>query len=107
MLRQAAGTFEALGIEPWAQAARRELRASGETLRRPTEVRERLTPQEMQIAQLAADGLSNRDIAARLFVSPRTISTHLYNVYPKLGVRSRAELAAALAGGAQNLRHLT
>jgi DNA-binding NarL/FixJ family response regulator len=63
------------------------------------EARDQLTAQELQIAQLAlaADGLSNREIGQRLFLSHRTISTHLYRVFPKLGITSRAELNAALA----------
>ena len=56
-----------------------------------------LTPQELQIAQLAADGLSNREIGQRLYLSHRTVSTHLYRVFPKLEITSRAELNAALA----------
>ena len=54
----------------------------------------RLTPQELQITELAADGLSNRDIAARLYLSPRTVAYHLYKAYPKLGISSRGQLAA-------------
>ncbi len=61
------------------------------------EARDELTAQELQIAQLAAEGLSNREIGQRLFLSHRTISTHLYRVFPKLGITSRAELGAALA----------
>ena len=61
------------------------------------EARDQLTAQELQIAQLAAQGLSNREIGQRLFLSHRTISTHLYRVFPKLGITSRAELSAALA----------
>ena len=61
------------------------------------EARDQLTPQELQIAQLAAVGLSNREIGQRLFLSHRTISTHLYRIFPKLGITSRAELGAALA----------
>ncbi|MFY1634174.1 ATP-binding protein [Solwaraspora sp. WMMB335] len=95
-LRSAAGTFDALGARAWAERARRELRASGESLRRPADGLDRLTPQELQIAQLAAAGLSNREIAEQLFVSPRTVTTHLYRIYPKVGVRSRVELARAL-----------
>ena len=65
------------------------------------EARDQLTAQELQIAQLAAYGLWNREIGQRLYLSHRTISTHLYRVFPKLGVTSRAELGAALASGAQ------
>ncbi|WP_200216063.1 helix-turn-helix transcriptional regulator [Micromonospora coerulea] len=97
MLRSAADTFDALGARPWADRAQRELRASGETRRRPADGIDQLTPQELQVARLVAQGLSNRDIAGRLFVSPRTVSTHLYRIYPKLGVASRASLAAVMA----------
>ena len=87
-----------LGANGGAEHARRELRASGErSRRRVPEARDQLTAQELQIAQLAADGLSNREIGRRLYLSHRTISTHLYRVFPKLGITSRAELSAALA----------
>ena len=98
VLRAARDTFDALGCQRWSEHARRELRASGErSRRRVPEARDQLTAQELQIAQLAAQGLSNRDIGQRLFLSPRTISTHLYRVFPKLGITSRGELGAALA----------
>ncbi|WP_328474168.1 LuxR C-terminal-related transcriptional regulator [Actinoplanes sp. NBC_00393] len=93
LLRAAAATFDALGATAWADRSRAELRASGESLRRPTDTTAELTPQETQIARLAAEGLSNREIAERLFLSPRTVTTHLSRIYPKLGIRSRAELA--------------
>jgi ATP/maltotriose-dependent transcriptional regulator MalT len=97
-LRAARDTFDALGCAPWSEQARRELRASGErSRRRVPEARDQLTPQELQIAQLAAAGLSNREIGQRLYLSHRTISTHLYRVFPKLGVTSRGELTTALA----------
>jgi DNA-binding CsgD family transcriptional regulator len=97
VLRAARDTFDALGCATWGEQARRELRASGErSRRRVPEARDQLTAQELQIAQLAADGLSNREIGERLFLSHRTISTHLYRVFPKLGITSRAELNAAL-----------
>ncbi len=99
-LRGAAATFDALGTAPWADRAREELRASGESVRRPDDAADALTPQELQIAQLAADGLSNREVAERLYLSPRTVSTHLYRIFPKLGVGSRGELARALSGSA-------
>jgi DNA-binding CsgD family transcriptional regulator len=98
VLRAARDTFDALGCAPWAEQARRELRASGEhSRRRVPEARDQLTAQELQIAQLAAQGLSNREIGQQLFLSHRTISTHLYRVFPKLGITSRAELGPALA----------
>jgi DNA-binding CsgD family transcriptional regulator len=96
-LRSAVDGFEAMGAVPWAERARHELRASGETVRqRAPERREDLSPQETQIAHLAADGLTNREIGERLFLSHRTIGSHLYRTFPKLGIRSRSELAAAL-----------
>ncbi len=85
-------------MTPWAERARRELRATGETVRAAEDRTGRLTAQELQIAQLAARGLSNQEIARRLYVSPRTVSTHLYRIYPKVGVRSRSGLAGALSG---------
>lgn len=96
-LRQAAETFDALGQMSRAVQARRELRASGETARRRTpESWAQLTPQELQVAQLAAEGLSNKEIAERLYLSTRTVGTHLYRLFPKLGITSRAELRDAL-----------
>lgn len=94
-LRAAADTFEELGAGPWAERARAELRATGETRSAglaPDQLAE-LTPQELQVVRLAAAGLSNRDIAAQLFLSPRTVGYHLYKAFPKLGVASRAQLA--------------
>jgi DNA-binding CsgD family transcriptional regulator len=94
-LRAALETFEDLGAEPWAERARAELRASGETARRrDASAVPELTPQELQVATLVRQGMSNRDAAAQLFLSPRTIDFHLRNVFAKLGVASRTELAA-------------
>jgi DNA-binding CsgD family transcriptional regulator len=96
-LRAAANGFDAIGGMPWGERARQELRASGETIRSPSrDRRDELSPQEMQIAQLAGRGLTNREIAARLFVSHRTVGSHLYRIFPKLGISSRAALSAAL-----------
>jgi DNA-binding CsgD family transcriptional regulator len=96
-LRTARDTFDALGCAAWSDRARRELRASGESSRRrDPEARDQLTAQELQIAQLAAEGLTNREIGQRLYLSHRTIATHLYRVFPKLGITARTELAAAL-----------
>jgi len=101
-LREARDIFDAIGASTWGDHARSELRASGEhSRRRVVEARDQLTAQELQIAQLAATGLSNREIGQRLYLSHRTISTHLYRVFPKLGITSRAELSAALAPGAE------
>jgi DNA-binding CsgD family transcriptional regulator len=94
-LRMAAARFELLNASPWAERARQELRGSGETLRaRGPSVLEQLTPQEFQVSLLAVDGATNQEIASRLFLSPRTVESHLGNVYRKLGLRSKAELAA-------------
>jgi DNA-binding CsgD family transcriptional regulator/tetratricopeptide (TPR) repeat protein len=100
LLRSARDTFDSLGAQPWAEAARAELRAAGESSgTRVTAARERLSPQELQIAALAAEGLTNREIAERLFLSHRTVGSHLYRIYPKLGVTRRAQLAGALRSG--------
>ncbi len=97
VLRAARDIFDALGCEPWSEQARRELRASGErSRRRVPAARSADGAQELQIARLAAEGLSNRDIGQRLYLSHRTISTHQYRVFPKLGITSRGELAAVL-----------
>jgi DNA-binding CsgD family transcriptional regulator len=93
-LRAALEVFLDLRAEPWAERAGQELRASGETARkRDVATAGDLTPQERQAALLVRSGLANREIAARLFLSPRTVEYHLSNVYQKLGVRSRGELA--------------
>jgi DNA-binding CsgD family transcriptional regulator len=97
-LRTAVGTFQAIGATPWLERARQELRASGETLRRHDErLVDQLTPQELQIAQLAAEGLTNREIGDQLYLSHRTVGTHLYRLYPKLQVTSRVQLRKVLA----------
>ncbi|WP_219502873.1 helix-turn-helix transcriptional regulator [Nonomuraea ceibae] len=96
-LREALESFERLGAVPWAGRARGELQAAGGLADAPAPDRAAgLTPQERQIVQLAARGLSNKDIAAQLFLSPRTVGYHLYKAYPKLGVASRGELAAVV-----------
>ena len=96
-LREAIQVFDALGQRLYADRALRELRASGMRARRRTpEAWTELSPQELQIAQLAAEGLSNREIGQRLYLSHRTIGTHLYNVFPKLGITSRTQLRDAL-----------
>jgi DNA-binding CsgD family transcriptional regulator len=84
-------------MEAFAGRAGSELLATGEKVReRTVETRDDLTAQERQIAQLARDGLSNAEIGARLFLSPRTVEWHLRHVFSKLGIRSRRRLADAL-----------
>jgi len=96
-LRAAVSVFEALGAEQYAERACQEIRASGETARRPShETRDQLTARELQIALLAAKGLSNREIGLRLYLSHRTVGSHLYRLFPKLGIASRSQLRAAL-----------
>ena len=98
-LRAARETFDALGFRPWADQARQELRAAGESSRHaPADALEQLTPQEFQIARLAAEGLSNRAIGHQLFLSHRTVGSHLYRIFPKLGITSRFQLREALTG---------
>ena len=92
-LRAARDSFDALGAVIWSERARQELRAAGETSRRREPgLLEQLSTQELQVAQMAADGLSNREIGQKLYLSHRTISSHLYRAYPKLGITSRAQL---------------
>ena len=97
-LRSSMALFDTLGAARWGARAREELRATGESVgrRRPSDAREHLTAQELQIALLAAQGLSNREIAERLFVSHRTIGSHLYHIFPKLGITARHQLRDAL-----------
>ena len=98
-LRRAHESFVTIGMEAFAERAQGELLATGEKVRtRTAETRDELTPQERQIARLARDGLSNPEIGARLFLSPRTVEWHLRKVFAKLGIHSRHELANALPG---------
>jgi DNA-binding CsgD family transcriptional regulator len=99
-LREALEAFEGLGTGPWAHRARGELSATGESARRrDASTIDDLTPQELRIAQLVAAGASNRDAAAQLFVSPKTVEYHLRKVFLKLGVSSRVELARVPLAG--------
>jgi DNA-binding CsgD family transcriptional regulator len=92
-LHAALELFQRLGAVPWAERAEAELRATGETARRRDPIAlARLTPQELQISRLVADGQTNREIAAQLYLSPRTIDYHLRKVFTKLGIASRADL---------------
>ncbi|TDB84494.1 helix-turn-helix transcriptional regulator, partial [Actinomadura sp. 7K534] len=95
-LRSAAEIFERLRAAPWLDRTRAELRATGESgpaVPTAPDLLDRLTPQELQVVRLAASGTSSREIAAQLFLSPRTVEYHLYKAYPKLGISSRKELA--------------
>ena len=100
VLTQVLGTFRRLGARSWAQRAQAELRASGVTVAgapgEPDALGE-LTPQQRQIVRLASDGLTDREIGDRLFLSPRTVGSHLYRSYPKLGVASRHQLRDVIA----------
>jgi DNA-binding CsgD family transcriptional regulator len=101
-LRAALDGFDVLGAEPWAERARRELQATGETARRRSpDAVTTLTPQELQIARLVADGLTNKEVAAQLYLSPRTIDAHLRGVFAKLGIASRRDLRSLPALAAE------
>ncbi|GES29917.1 AAA family ATPase [Streptomyces angustmyceticus] len=95
-LRSAAATFARVGAGPWAERARQELRAAGESPQADgagaRSGEGRFTPQEVRIARLAAEGSTNKEIAARLFLSSRTVEYHLYKIFPRLGITSRREL---------------
>jgi DNA-binding CsgD family transcriptional regulator len=89
-----------MGAEPFAERTERELKATGETVRkRSIETRDELTPQEAQIARLAAERFTNAEIAAQLFLSPRTVEWHLRKVFMKLAISSRRQLRSALPDG--------
>ncbi|WP_160097401.1 helix-turn-helix domain-containing protein [Kibdelosporangium aridum] len=92
-LRTARDGFDGLGAWPLAERARAELRAAGERSDSPVaDIWDTLSPQEIQIASMVAQGLTNRDIAKVLFISHRTVGSHLYRMFPKLGITSRGEL---------------
>jgi DNA-binding CsgD family transcriptional regulator len=100
VLTEALGTFRRLGARSWAQRAQAELRACGVAVAGAPGDRDamwELTPQQQQIVRLASDGLTDREIGDRLFLSPRTVSSHLYRSYPKLGVASRHQLRDVIA----------
>jgi DNA-binding CsgD family transcriptional regulator len=101
-LRDCRDFFETQGLTPWADRARQELRASGQASapvpveRARVDRRAQLSPQELQIARLAAEGLTNQQIGERLFLSHRTVGSHLYRIFPKLDITSRMQLRDAL-----------
>jgi DNA-binding NarL/FixJ family response regulator len=95
--------FDTIGMQAFAERARRELAAAGETAgKRTMEAHDQLTPQEAQIAQLARAGLSNPEIAAQLFLSPRTVEWHLRKVFAKRQISSRLQLQRALPDGSRD-----
>ena len=96
-LTAARDCFDRLGARPWSTRANNELRASGASGRARRDAAGTLTAQEREIASLAAAGLTNKEIAVQLLISPRTVGAHLYRVFPKLGITSRAALRDALA----------
>ena len=98
-LADALATFEWLDAQPWVQRTQKELRAAGLSTAPKSDgpLQSTLTPQELEVAQLAASGLTNKQIAERLFLSHRTVGAHLYQIFPKLGITSRAALRDALA----------
>jgi DNA-binding CsgD family transcriptional regulator len=99
-LRSALARFESLGATPWTDRAAAELRATGETARkRDVSTLDHLTPQELQIARLVAEGGRNREVAERLFLSPKTVEYHLRKVFQKLDITSRTELARLVSSG--------
>ena len=96
-LRTAREAFDALGVPPWAERARHELRGAGVTSHpRERHAMHKLTPKELQIARMAALGLSNREIGQQLYLSHRTVGAHLYRAFPKLGITSPGQLRDAL-----------
>jgi DNA-binding CsgD family transcriptional regulator/tetratricopeptide (TPR) repeat protein len=97
-LHAARETFDALGLAPWSERARNELRAAGViSSPRERDATDKLTPQELQIARMAASGLANREIGRQLYLSHRTVGAHLYRAFPKLGITSRGQLHKALS----------
>jgi DNA-binding CsgD family transcriptional regulator len=96
-LHSALETFEQLGVTAWADQARAELRGAGEPVdTSPAAAARVLTAQQLQIARLVVDGATNREVAARLYLSTRTVDHHMRNIFTRLGIRSRVELAKLL-----------
>jgi DNA-binding NarL/FixJ family response regulator len=97
VLHDALDTFRQLEAEPWVRACQGELRATGEDVRPERAHRPDLTPQQLRIARFAAQGATNREIAAQLYLSVRTVDHHMRNIFVRLGVRSRVELVRRLS----------
>jgi DNA-binding NarL/FixJ family response regulator len=96
-----ADAFDGLGTAAWGERTRQESRAAGEASRaRSARSPDLLSAQELEIARMAAGGLTNRQIGQHLYISPRTVGAHLYRIFPKLGITSRVQLGAALASSA-------
>jgi DNA-binding CsgD family transcriptional regulator len=95
-LTQACATFEELGAKPWLDRATRELRALGVGAAPTDTTGQALTPQEREVAELAAAGYTNKEIAKQIYMSHRTVGAHLYRIFPKLGITTRAALRDAL-----------
>jgi DNA-binding CsgD family transcriptional regulator len=105
-LRTALEAFERLGVVPWAERARSELRATGETARkRDVNTFDQLTRQELQVVRVVGQGATNREAAAQLFISPRTVDHHLRSIFQKLGVSSRSELVRLVLAGDELAPH--
>ena len=103
LLQAAMEAFDALGTLPWCERTRQELRAAGASIeRRVPERLEALSPQQLQIALMAAEGLTNRETGQKLYLSHRTVGSHLYRIYPKLDITSRFQLRDALASEGTN-----
>jgi DNA-binding NarL/FixJ family response regulator len=100
-LEAAGATFERLGARPWLRRAEAELRSTGRTVRSRDAAGDELTPSELQVALRVAEGLTNREVAGVLFLSPKTVEHHLSAIYRKLGVRSRTELARRMSTDAE------
>jgi DNA-binding NarL/FixJ family response regulator len=99
MLEAARSEFARLGAAPWEDQATSALARSGKVLRREAARRDELTPAELEVASLVAEGKMNKEIAAALWISEKTVEAHLSRIFRKLGIRNRAELAGRQAGG--------
>ncbi|HSD02007.1 MAG TPA: response regulator transcription factor, partial [Gaiellales bacterium] len=98
LLDEARGELERLGAALWEEQAASALARSGKVLRREPAQRDELTPAELEVASLVSEGKRNKEIAAALWMSEKTVEAHLSRIYRKLGVRNRAELAARRSG---------